>query len=113
MPGMCHKGHLQEGVVPCHAPNTPHPPHTVSGPLEASLSSKVRIQGQPAAYVGSKGPTDCPDPHPPDGGGFEVTKGSEKVFIEGKPAVRLGDPTNIHDVGTGVMVQGSSKVMAE
>lgn len=60
-------------------------PH-VGGPiLPLPIVSKVLIAGMPAATVG----TMCTCAGPPD----SILKGSATVFIEGKPAARMGDLT--------------------
>lgn len=72
-------------------------PHVFSGILDGALSSDVRIEGRPAAIVGSTA-TNTP-PHIPQGGTFvipprnqgRVIAGSATVTINGKPAARAGD----------------------
>src|SRR5262245_55635992 len=73
-------------------------PHPFVGTFDTALSPDVKINGKPAAVVGSKA-TNTP-PHVPIGGTFvtptqnkaEVTIGSATVFINGKAAARTGDP---------------------
>lgn len=72
-------------------------PHPFSGLLDGGLSGDVRIQGRPAATVGSTA-TNTP-PHVPQGGTFvvpprnkaTVVRGSATVRINGRPAARAGD----------------------
>lgn len=72
-------------------------PHAFSGILDGGLVPDVRIEGRPAATVGSTA-TNTP-PHLPQGGSFvvpprnqgRVTAGSATVFLGGKPAARSGD----------------------
>ncbi|PKW16326.1 PAAR domain-containing protein [Saccharopolyspora spinosa] len=83
-------------------PPGPVPPTPVplpfSGTLIGQLSRNVRIEGRPAATVGSTA-TNLP-PHIPPGGTFvkpptnqgRVMVGSLTVRINGKPAARAGDP---------------------
>jgi uncharacterized Zn-binding protein involved in type VI secretion len=72
------------------------PGHVFNGTLDGGLSADVNVQGQPAAVAGS---TATNTPHVPIGGSFvnpprnkaQVIAGSATVFINGKPAARLGD----------------------
>jgi len=72
-------------------------PH-VGGPIVEG-SSKVLIDGQPAARKGDQ--ATCVGP--PD----KVSEGSSKVQIENKPAARMGDGT---DHG-GRIIEGCKKVL--
>lgn len=77
--------------------------HAFAGVIDANLSSNVRIGGQPAAVVDS-GATNAP-PHIPNGLRFvnkpddkaTLERGSQTVNINGKAAVRNGDPAKICD----------------
>ncbi|WP_028669086.1 PAAR domain-containing protein [Runella zeae] len=74
-------------------------PH-VGGPiLPLPTVSKVLIAGMPAATVG----TMCTCAGPPD----TIVKGSATVFIEGKPAARMGDLT----VHGGTIAMGAPTVL--
>ncbi|MDF7820363.1 PAAR domain-containing protein [Runella sp. MFBS21] len=74
-------------------------PH-VGGPiLPLPIVSKVLIAGMPAATVG----TMCTCAGPPD----TIVKGSATVFIEGKPAARMGDMT----VHGGTIAMGAPTVL--
>lgn len=72
-------------------------PHPFSGTIDGALSSDVKIEGKPAATVGSTA-TNAP-PHVPQGGSFvnppknkgKITLGSFTVTINGKAAARSGD----------------------
>jgi len=72
-------------------------PYPFSGALSSGLSQNVRVNGRPAATIGS-GATNTP-PHIPQGGSFsvpltnsgKVIAGSGRVKINGKPAARQGD----------------------
>jgi len=72
-------------------------PYPFSGDLSSGLSRNVRINGRPAATVGS-GATNTP-PHIPQGGTFavplsnsgQVIVGSARVRINQQPAARQGD----------------------
>ena len=88
-------------IVMIPSPGGPVPtplPHPFMGTLDGSLSSDVTIEGKAAATVGSTA-TNTPS-HIPSGGPFQkppanratVLQGSATVFINGKPAARLGDP---------------------
>ncbi|HUZ76802.1 MAG TPA: PAAR domain-containing protein [Chloroflexota bacterium] len=80
-------------------PPVPTPiPHPFIGIINGSLSSDVKIMGQPAAVLGSKGKNNPPHlPLAP--GNFQksptnegtIMKGSATVMINGKPAARMGD----------------------
>jgi uncharacterized Zn-binding protein involved in type VI secretion len=73
------------------------PGHVFSGIIDGSLSSDVKIEGRPAATVGSTA-TNTP-PHIPIGGTFvnpptnrgQIIIGSATVFSNKKPAARAGD----------------------
>jgi uncharacterized Zn-binding protein involved in type VI secretion len=81
-------------------PGAPPPPmivpHPFSGVLDGGLSQNVKVEGRPAATVGSTA-TNTP-PHLPLGGAFvnpprnqgRVIEGSATVLINGKPAARAG-----------------------
>ena len=72
-------------------------PHQFAGILNSNLSTNVKIEGMPAAFLGSTA-TNQP-PHIPSGGTFvippqnkgDIVKGSATVFINSKPAARNGD----------------------
>lgn len=82
-------------------PPVPTPlPHPFAGTITSGCSTNVLIQGQPAATVGSIA-MNTP-PHIPQGGPFQIPptnqgtiiKGSTTVFINNKPAARMGDTAN-------------------
>lgn len=76
-----------------------------NGYISGGCSTKVFIEGKPAAFVGSytsESDTEC-------SGSGAVGSGSSKVFIEGKPAARVGDFVYGHK-GSGTIVSGSGKV---
>jgi uncharacterized Zn-binding protein involved in type VI secretion len=79
-------------------PKTEGPKPHVGGPI-AEGSSKVIIDGQPAARQGDQ--ATCVGP--PD----KVSEGSAKVLIENKPAARMGDGC---DHG-GRILEGTKKVL--
>lgn len=79
-------------------PGVPTPlPHPFMGQLDGALSSDVKIEGKPAAVVGSTA-SNTPS-HIPQGGSFQkpptnkgtVMLGSATVKINGKAAARAGD----------------------
>ena len=79
-------------------PPVPTPlPHPFMGILSQGLSTNVNIQGMPAATVNSIA-MNTP-PHIPQGGPFQkpptnqgkIMMGSTTVFINKKPAARMGD----------------------
>ena len=89
--------HIQ--MVPSPGGPVPTPlPSPFAGALDGSLSSDVFIAGMAAATVGSTA-TNQPQ-HIPTAGPFQkpptnrasVLQGSATVFINGKPAARMGDP---------------------
>jgi len=89
--------HIQ--MVPSPGGPVPTPlPSPFIGTLDGSLSSDVNVEGKAAATQGSTA-TNTPQ-HIPAAGPFQkppgnqaaVQKGSASVFINGKPAARMGDP---------------------
>jgi uncharacterized Zn-binding protein involved in type VI secretion len=86
--------HLIQPPGPSSPVLTPHP---FDGVLSSNLSSNVKIEGKPAATVGSVALNQ--PPHIPSGGTFvippqnsaDVVAGSATVMINGKPAARSGD----------------------
>jgi len=72
-------------------------PHPFSGIIDGALSTDVKINGLPAATVGSTA-TNTP-PHIPQGGTFvipptnqgQISIGSTTVLINKEPAARAGD----------------------
>jgi uncharacterized Zn-binding protein involved in type VI secretion len=87
-------------IVLVSSPTGPVPtplPSPFRGPLTDALSSSTFADEMPAATVGSI--ANNTPPHVPSGGPFqnppsnkaEVKMGSGTVFIDDKPAVRLGD----------------------
>jgi uncharacterized Zn-binding protein involved in type VI secretion len=85
-------------MVPSPGGPVPTPlPSPFSGALDGSLSQDVKIEGKPAAVVGSTA-TNTPG-HVPKSGPFQkppsdqatIQMGSATVFINGKPAARNGD----------------------
>src|SRR5262245_24962851 len=85
-------------MIPSPGGPVPTPlPHPFVGQLDGALSSKVKIEGKPAAVQGSTA-TNTPS-HIPQGGPFQkpptnkaaIQLGSTKVMIEGKAAARNGD----------------------
>jgi len=85
-------------LIPSPSGAVPTPlPHPFTGQLLSGLATKTMINGLPAAVQGSV--AQCIPPHIPQGGPFqipprnagEVMMGSVTVYIEGKPAARLGD----------------------
>jgi uncharacterized Zn-binding protein involved in type VI secretion len=89
--------HIQ--MVPTPGGPVPVPlPSPFIGTLDGALSSSVFIGGMAAATVGSTA-TNTPQ-HIPAAGPFQkpptnqatVFQGSPTVFINGKPAARMGDP---------------------
>lgn len=90
-------------IVMIPSPGGPVPtplPHPFVGILDGSLSSDVKIEGKPAATVGSTA-TNTPS-HVPQGGPFQsppsnratVEVGSATVRINGQAAARNGDPAD-------------------
>jgi uncharacterized Zn-binding protein involved in type VI secretion len=85
-------------MIPTPGGPVPTPlPHPFNGTLLQALSTDVTIEGMPAATVDSIAM--CTPPHIPQGGPFQkppsmqgkVFMGSATVFIDGKPAARMGD----------------------
>jgi len=88
-------------LVPTPGGPVPTPlPHPFNGTIDGGLVESVKINGQPAAVVGSTA-TNAPAHFPtPPGTAFQkppanrgtVLSGSATVRIGGKPAARNGDP---------------------
>jgi len=85
-------------MIPTPGGPVPTPlPHPFSGTLMQGLSTNVMIQSMPAATVDSIA-MNMP-PHIPQGGPFQkppmnqgkIMMGSTTVFINKKPAARMGD----------------------
>jgi uncharacterized Zn-binding protein involved in type VI secretion len=85
-------------MIPSPSGQVPTPlPHTFSGKLDGKLSDDVKIEGKPAAVVGSTA-TNSPS-HVAQGGTFQsspsnkatIKLGSSSVKINGKAAARNGD----------------------
>lgn len=85
-------------LVPSPGGPVPTPlPHPFNGIIDGNLSADVFIEGRAAATVGSTA-TNTP-PHIPQGGSFQIPPtnqgtimaGSSSVFINGRPAARMGD----------------------
>lgn len=96
-------------MVPTPGGPVPTPlPHPFAGIIGSGLSADVTIEGRPAAVVGSSA-NNVP-PHLPMAPGTTFQKpptnratilvGSQTVYINGKPAARMGDPaTTCNDPG--------------
>lgn len=90
-------------MVPSPGGPVPAPlPHAFSGLIDGGLVNSVKINGQPAAVVGSTAtntPSHLPTPpgttfqKPPTNRGT-VKMGSQTVKIGGKAAARSGDPVD-------------------
>ncbi|MCI0398144.1 MAG: PAAR domain-containing protein [Chloroflexi bacterium] len=85
-------------MIPSPGGPVPTPlPHPFNGMIDGNLSTNVKIEGRPAATVGSTA-SNTP-PHIPQGGPFQIPPtnqgvimaGSSTVMINGKPAARTGD----------------------
>lgn len=85
-------------MVPSPGGPVPTPtPMPFNGTLNGALSTNVKIEGKPAAVLGSTA-MNTP-PHIPTGGPFQrpptnqgrIITGSNSVMINGKPAARNGD----------------------
>ena len=87
-------------MVPSPGGPVPTPlPHPFSGIINGSLSSNVKVDGMPAATLGSTANNQPPHIPTPPGTVFQIPptnqgtimRGSSTVFINGKPAARAGD----------------------
>jgi len=87
-------------MVPSPSGAVPTPlPHPFSGMLDGNLSQDVKIEGRPAATVGSTASNQPPHIPTPPGTTFQIPPtnqgtimmGSGTVMINGKPAARMGD----------------------
>lgn len=87
-----------------HVP--PHSPEAFSGEISGGCSNDVLINGIPAAVVGST--TTERDSCCGNSQGVIAT-GSGTVFVNGKPAARIGDALAPHS-GTGQISAGSGDV---
>jgi uncharacterized Zn-binding protein involved in type VI secretion len=63
---------------------------------------------KPAARVGDQ--HECPKDQPKEHVGGPIKSGSPNVFINGKPAARVGDPLGCEDGSTDTITEGSSNV---
>ena len=88
-------------MVPSPGGPVPTPlPHPFNGMIQGNLSSNVKVDGMPAATVGSTANNQPPHIPTPPGTAFQIPptnqgtiiQGSTTVFINGKPAARAGDP---------------------
>jgi uncharacterized Zn-binding protein involved in type VI secretion len=88
-------------LVPSVTGATPTPlPHPFSGTISGNVSPNVRINGRPAALVGSTAVNSPPHTPTPPGTGFQtpptnlgtIVGGSATVMVNGKPLARAGDP---------------------
>jgi len=87
-------------MVPAGSSLVPTPlPHPFAGPLNGGLVSNVKIDGQPAAVIGSSADNSPAHIPTPPGSSFQappanrgtVQLGSATVLIGGKGAARIGD----------------------
>lgn len=86
-------------LIPAVVPVPALIPHPFMGVIDRKVSSNVKIEGMPAATVGSMATN---MPHVPSGGSFvrppmnqaTIVTGSVTVFINGKSAARSGDMAN-------------------
>jgi uncharacterized Zn-binding protein involved in type VI secretion len=102
---------------------TPLPGHVFSGPITSRTSPDVRIEGLPAATVGSVAQNQPPHVPMPPGTSFarppsnrgRVSRGSSTVTINGQAAARAGDPVRTcndpTDLDTSAIVGGATTVM--
>ncbi len=111
-------------LVPSPSGSVPTPlPHPFSGKLTEQLSDDVRIEGHPAATVGSvvlNRPAHVPTPpgvsfqRTPSNRGT-VSDGSRSVLINDKKAARIGDPVRTcndpADRDAATILSGSAKVL--
>lgn len=85
----------------------PHPPLTFTGEISGGCSSNVFINGIAAATkdsVTTERDSCCGSSN------GSVAVGSSSVFINGKPAARIGDALNAHS-GAGAIIGGSGDVL--
>lgn len=81
-------------------------PHSYSGGTCDTGSSDVFFDGRAAHRSEDTGATNCPHI-----GSFSSLGGSSKVFINGKPAIRVGDSIRCSKCGnSGVHTTGSQSV---
>ncbi len=87
-------------MVPSPGGPVPTPlPHPFAGIIDGNTSPNVRINGSPAATVGSTATNTPPHIPTPPGTSFQIPptnrgtimRGSGTVMINGKPAARAGD----------------------
>jgi uncharacterized Zn-binding protein involved in type VI secretion len=106
------------GPVPTSLPG-----HVFSGQITSQTSPDVRIEGLPAATVGSIARNQPPHVPMPPGTAFarppsnrgRVSQGSSTVTINGKAAARAGDLVRTcndpKDLDTSAIVGGATRVM--
>jgi uncharacterized Zn-binding protein involved in type VI secretion len=104
-------------MVPAPSGAVPTPgPYVFNGIIDNNVSPDVKINGRPAATLGSMA-SNTP-PHIPIGGPFQVPptnkgviiKGSGTVNINKKPAARMGDTANTCNDPTGMAPVGQVTV---
>ena len=87
-------------MVPSPGGPVPTPlPHPFAGTIDSNCSMNVKIEGKPAATLGSMASNTPPHIPTPPGTSFQIPptnkgnimKGSATVMINGKPAARMGD----------------------
>jgi len=109
-------------MIPSPGGPVPTPlPHPFTGQIDGDLSADVNIEGLPAATQGSTA-NNVPA-HIPQGGPFQsppknkatIQLGSATVFINGKPAARMGDTAltcnDPSDLPVGMVVAAGATVL--
>ena len=105
MPGIARRGDRISGGAHCHG--HPHGPIPTPGLIKEG-SSKVHVDGRPAARAGDAGhsPLCCGAI-----GTIQILPQPGRVFVDGRPVAVSGNPTLHCGMGSGSVASASGKVI--
>lgn len=104
---LCRLGDLAQTVEPHEHGTCPSCPHACQGPA-VSASANVIVGGVPALRamdIGIHAGSRCCGPN-----AWLIAQASGRVFINGSPAVRVGDETHHCQVSVGKMITGAGGI---